>query len=219
MVRHLRHLRHFPRCGDVKSWQYIIIQIYHEPGCKILNHINLYQKTVFFDHRILKKYHFYPYFCIKNILNRRKWRKWRIYICMWKKFYKKSKEQNGKTKKYLYMIYMVRRLRHLRHFCTKNILKWRKSGTEKIFYIYIYIYINLPKLGFYGLDTVPFRPCIFTDFLKLYIFCTKMAVLSVLSYIYTYGRKKIKKSMEQKKKKFFIYINTNHTTFPTFPPF
>ena len=97
--------------------------------------------------------------------------------------------------------------------------KMSQIWNRKNFYIYIYIYINLPKLGFYGLDTVPFRPCIFTDFLILYIFCTKMSVLSVLSYIYTYGRKKNKKSMEQKKKKFFIYINTNHTTFPTFPPF
>ena len=72
MVRDLRDLRDFPRCGDVKSWQYIIIQIYQDPGCKILNHINLYQKTVFFDQRISEKYHFYPYFCTKNILKRRK---------------------------------------------------------------------------------------------------------------------------------------------------
>ena len=105
------------------------------------------------------------------------------YIYTWRNFYKKSKEQNGKTKKYLYMIYMGVTLWHLWHS------RWRKSGTEKIFYIYIYIYINLPKLGFYGLDTVPFRPCIFTDFSLLYIFCTKMSYLSVLSYIYTYGRK------------------------------
>ena len=69
---------------------------------------------------------------------------------------------------------------------------------KKFLYIYIYIYINLPKLGFYGLDTVPFRPCIFTDFLKLYIFCTKMGVLGVLGYIYTYGRK-IKKDMVEQK--------------------
>jgi len=74
---------------------------------------------------------------------------------------------------------------------------------KKFLYIYIYIYINLPKLGFYGLDTVPFRPCIFTDFLKLYIFCTKMAVLSVLSYIYTYGRKKNKKKPGAEKEKIF----------------
>ena len=65
-----------------------------------------------------------------------------------------------------------------------------KYGTEKKFlYIYVYIYINLPKLGFYGLDTVPFRPCIFTNFSLLYIFCTKMGVLGVLGYVYTYGRK------------------------------
>ena len=62
MVRDLRDLRDFPRCGDVKSWQYIIIQIYHDPGCKILNHINFHQKTAFFDHRISEKYHFQPYF-------------------------------------------------------------------------------------------------------------------------------------------------------------
>ena len=53
---------------------------------------------------------------------------------------------------------MVRDLRDLRDS------RCHKYGTEKIFYIYIYIYINLPKLGFYGLDTVPFRPCIFTVF-------------------------------------------------------
>jgi len=71
MVRDLRDLRDFPRYGDVKSWQYIIIQICQDPGCKILNHINLYQKTAFFDHRILKKYHFYPYFCIFFVLFQR----------------------------------------------------------------------------------------------------------------------------------------------------
>ena len=64
----------------------------------------------------------------------------------------------------------------------------------------------MPKLGFYGLDTVPFMPCIFTDFLKLYIFCTKMSVLSVLSYVYTYGRKKNKKKHGAEKEKiFYIY--------------
>ena len=130
----LCHLWQFPRCGDVKSWQYIIIQIYHDPGCKILNHINFHQKTAFFDQRILKKYHFYPYFCIFFVLNWRKWRKWRIYFCMWKKFYKKSKEQNGKTKKYLYMIYMVCLLRHLRHSRCGNMEQ------KKILYIYVYIY-------------------------------------------------------------------------------
>ena len=72
MVRRLRHLRHFPRCGDVKSWQNIIIQICQDPGCKILNHINFNQKTAFFDQRISEKYHFYPHFCTKNILKRRK---------------------------------------------------------------------------------------------------------------------------------------------------
>ena len=73
MVRYLRDLRDFPRCGDVKSWQNIIIQICHDPGCKILNHINFHQKTAFFDQRISEKYHFYPYFCIFFVL------KWRIY--------------------------------------------------------------------------------------------------------------------------------------------
>ena len=64
----------------------------------------------------------------------------------------------------------------------------------------------MPKLGFYGLDTVPFMPCIFTDFLKLYIFCTKMSYLSVLSYVYTYGRKKNKKKHGAEKEKiFYIY--------------
>ena len=82
-----------------------------------------------------------------------------------------------------------------------------KYGTEKKFlYIYVYIYINLPKLGFYGLDTVPFRPCIFVDFSLLYIFCTKMGYLGVLGYIYTYGRKKIKKKHGAEKEKiFYIY--------------
>ncbi len=84
-------------------------------------------------------------------------------------------------------------------------IKKRYGGAEKLKKFFIYINTkHTPKH--------PKPPL-------LYIFCTKMAVLSVLSYIYTYGRKKIKKSMEQKKKKFFIYINTNHTTFPTFPPF
>ena len=101
-LRHLRHLRHFPRCGDVKSWQNIIIQMCHVPGCKILNHINLYQKTVFFDHRILKKYHFYPYFCIFFVLKWRKWRKWRIYYCMWKKFIKIYRVE-WKNKKNIYI--------------------------------------------------------------------------------------------------------------------
>ena len=63
----------------------------------------------------------------------------------------------------------------------------------------------MPKLGFYGLDTVPFRPCIFTDFLLLYIFCTKMSYLSFLSYVYTYGRKKNKKPGAEKEKIFYIY--------------
>lgn len=70
------------------------------------------------------------------------------------------------------------------------------------------------------MDLIPFHSDhVFLLFLKLYIFCTKMSVLSVLSYIYTYGRKKIKKAWSRKQKKFFIYINTNHTTFPTFPTF
>ena len=106
-----------------------------------------------------------------------------------------------KQKKYLYMIYMGVTLWHLWHS------RCHKSGTEKNFYIYMYIYINLPKLGFYRLDTVPFRPCIFTDFLILYIFCTKMSYLSVLSYVYTYGRKKKikKKHGAEKEKIFYIY--------------
>ena len=57
------------------------------------------------------------------------------------------------------------------------------------------------------MDLIPFHSDhVFLLFLKLYIFCTKMSVLSVLSYIYTYGRKKIKKAWSRKQKKiFYIY--------------
>ena len=64
-------------------------------------YLNLYQKTVFFDHRILKKYHFYPYFCIFFVLKWRKWRKWRIYYCMWEKIYKIYRVE-WKNKKNIY---------------------------------------------------------------------------------------------------------------------
>ena len=87
------------------------------------------------------------------------------YIYTWRNFYKKSKEQNGKTKKiFIHDIYGC----DIVAFVTFKMSQiWNR---KKFLYIYIYIYINLPKLGFYGLDTVPFRPCIFTDFLILYIF-------------------------------------------------
>ena len=118
------------------------------------------------------------------------------YIYTWRNFYKKSKEQNGKTKKiFIHDIYGC----DIVAFVT---FKMSQIWNRKNFYIYIYIYINLPKLRFYGLDIVPFRPCIFTDFLLLYIFCTKMSYLSVLSYVYTYGRKKIKKAWSRKRKNF-----------------
>jgi hypothetical protein len=57
---------------------------------------------------------------------------------------------------------MVRDLRDLRDFPRCGDVT--NMEQKKFLYIYIYIYINLPKLGFYGLDTVPFRPCIFTVF-------------------------------------------------------
>ena len=82
--------------------------------------------------------------------------------------------------------------------------KMSQIWNRKNFYIYIYIYINLPKLGFYGLDTVPCRPCIFTDFLLLYIFCTILQYLLVLHYIYTYGRKIKKYNSKNRKKNLFI---------------
>ena len=113
MVRDLRDLRDFPRCGDVKSWQNIIIQICQDPGCKILNHINFHQKTVFFDQRISEKYHFYPYFCIFFIL---KWRKCHNVTHIFTReeiFIKNLKSRMEKQKKYLYMIYMGVTLWHL----------------------------------------------------------------------------------------------------------
>ena len=82
---------------------------------------------------------------------------------------------------------------------------------KKFLYIYIYIYINLPKLGFYGLDTVPFRPCIFTDFLILYIFCTILQYLLVLQYVYIHVEKIKKKHGAEKQKKIYLYINTKST--------
>jgi hypothetical protein len=57
------------------------------------------------------------------------------------------------------------------------------------------------KWVFWGI--VPYTLCIFTDFLILYIFCTKMGVLGVLGYIYIYVRK-IKKYNSKNKKKLFI---------------
>ena len=77
------------------------------------------------------------------------------------------------------------------------------------------------KWVFWGI--VPCTPCIFADFLLLYIFCTKMGYLGVLGYIYTYGRK-IKKKYNSKNRKKFIYIiyiqnvaqNTQNTHFSIF---
>ena len=106
------------------------------------------------------------------------------YIYTWRNFYKKSKEQNGKTKKiFIHDIYGC----DIVAFVT---FKMSQIWNRKNFYIYIYIYINLPKLGFYGLDTVPFRPCIFTVFQNCIFFVLKWVfwVFWVI-YIHT-GEKK-----------------------------
>ena len=54
------------------SKKYYCCHIYHIISADLpgfwQKHINLYQKTVFFDQRISEKYHFYPYFCIFFVL-------------------------------------------------------------------------------------------------------------------------------------------------------
>ena len=83
--------------------------------------------------------------------------------------------------------------------------KMSQIWNRKNFYIYIYIYINLPKLGFYGLDTVPFRPCIFTVFQNCIFFVLKWRFCRFCRiYIHT-GEKKIKKAWSRKRKN-FLYI-------------
>ena len=75
------------------------------------------------------------------------------------------------------------------------------------------------------MDLIPFHSDhVFSDhvFLLIFYYCIFFVLKCRICrfcrmYIHT-GEKKIK-SLEQKKKKFFIYINTKHTTFPTFPPF
>ena len=122
-------------------------------------------------------------------------------FCMWKKFYKKSKEQNGKTKKNIYTWYIWCVI------CVICVIQDVTNMEQKKFFIYIYLYIyKFAETRILWTWYRSIQTMYFYCFLKLYIFCTKMAVLSVLSYIYKKKKKKNKKKHGAEKEKiFYIY--------------
>ena len=107
-----------------------------------------------------------------------------IFLYVKKNFIKNLKSRMEKQKNiYTWYIWCV--------FCVNCVIQDVTNMEQKKIFIYIYLYIyKFAKIRILWTWYRSIQTMNFYWFLKLYIFCTILSVLSVLSYIYTYGRKK-----------------------------